>query len=183
MLSRWCLRGRALSTSSDPAKWRGAVEGPLEAVSGFVWGPIKRRGDKAWVAEKAAPKRGRRLLTELQHEMEAKSYTAEPWRKMTHFRSGDGVLVRYVTSLTQKKENVFRGLCVGKKRTNGWAAGFWVRNIVAGEEVAVYFKTLSPMLRGVEVTRKRVFKAKTNKLNFMAGRFRKFVKGRSLPSM
>ncbi|KAG8470181.1 hypothetical protein KFE25_008602 [Diacronema lutheri] len=148
-------------------------------VSGFLWGPMKRRGDNEWIVEQAAPKRGRKLMTQLMEEERERLFGSEPWRACRHFRSGDAVAVRYVYSTTQKKDNLFRGICVGTKR-NGYASGFWVRNVVGGEEVLAFFKSFSPLLKGVEVVKPQMVKARRNKLTYLAGKLAKYIKGKKL---
>jgi large subunit ribosomal protein L19 len=190
LVARVGARARAASAVERPAVFSRLLsraspsfaESGASKVSGFVWGPLKRRGEKEWVAEQAAPKRGRKLITQLMEEQREKLFGGEPWRSLTHFRSGDAVSVRYVYSKTQKNENVFRGICVGTKQ-NGLAAGFWVRNVVAGEEVLAFFKAHSPLVRGVDVVRAQMVKARRNKLTYLKGKLSKFVKSKTLQKM
>lgn len=168
--------GRTLSTTADAA---GAN---ASKVSGFVWGPLKQRGGKEWIVDQAAPKRGRKLVAQLVQEERGRLTGSEPWRTCAHFRSGDAVSVRYVYSKTQTKENVFRGVCVGTK-SNGLAAGFWVRNVVAGEEVLAFFKAYSPLVKGVDVVKEQLLKARRNKLTYLKGNLAKFIKRSALTKM
>lgn len=177
--------GAAVGRCTKAARCLSAVPERLIAesgsskVSGFVWGPLKRRADKEWVAEQAAPKRSRKLMSQLMEEQRTKLFDGEPWRACTHFRSGDAIAVRYVYAKTQKNENLFRGICVGTKR-NGYASGFWVRNVVAGEEVLAFFKAFSPLLKGVDVIRPQMIKARRNKLTYLEGKLAKFIKGKKM---
>lgn len=178
---RWlgAVMGGCASRSLSTVPPRLIAESGSARVSGLVWGPLKRRADKQWIAEQAAPKRGRKLMMQLMEEQRTRLFGGEPWRACTHFRSGDAIAVRYTYASTQKNENVFRGICVGTKR-NGYASGFWVRNVVAGEEVLAHFKTFSPLLKGVDVLKPQMLKARRNKLTYLKGKLAKYIKGKKM---
>jgi len=174
-LARLLLRPLTRHFASSP---RTASSGS-DPVSGLVWGPLKRRGDKEWVSEQAASKRGRKLITQLVTEEKVRAVQNESWRDLAHVRSGDAVAVRYLYSSSQTKENVFRGICVGTKR-NGLASGLWVMNMVSGQEVTGFFKAFSPHVKGVDVVKKGMVKANRNKITHLRGKLRSFIKARGL---
>ncbi|KAJ1619748.1 translation protein SH3-like domain-containing protein [Pavlovales sp. CCMP2436] len=171
--------GRNYTPFASPVPTRVIAESGSAKVSGFKWGPLKQRGGFEWITEQSQMKRGRKLMTQLMLETRVELFAADSWRSMGHFRSGDAVAVRYVYNTTQEHPNIFRGICVGTKR-NGYASGFWVRNVVAGEEVLAHFKSMSPLVKGVDVVKVQMIETRRNKLTYLKGKLAKYVKTKTL---
>lgn len=121
-------------------------------------------------------------MQELFCEMKQSIAQNEPWRLGNHFRSGDAIAVRRVFYQTQEKENVVKGICVGTKR-NKYQRGFWLQNIIDGTEVVHFFKLYSPLVRGVDVISKQLVKARRNKLTYLRGNLRSWVKVKTLKNL
>lgn len=105
------------------------------------WPPIMPRPTKL---------QGRELIRSIENREKYVINSLRPF-KIPDIRSGDIIEFKYLFSISEHLGNVLHGVVIGRKNKNSYNSSFRVLIRLAGEQIEMDFKELSPLLIGMKI--------------------------------
>jgi len=108
------------------------------------WPPIMTRPTKL---------EGKELIRSIENREKHVQSLMRPF-KIPDVRTGDVIEFKYMFSVSESLGNIMTGIVIGRKQKNTYNSSFRVLTRLAGDQVEMEFKEMSPLLAGVKIIAK-----------------------------